>query len=425
VKDLAKKHEEIVRRPERLIYRSCYAAADLRGLLESAVTRSRIRTLPAAQLYFSIKELDDEEIASLLPHITEEQWTAVLDLDLWRKDRFSPDAFLGWERHLIGAEDAVARKLFRAADPEILELVFRRELRILARTEDDEFEADPGDRETLLTPDGNFLIALPRNPEKARLYRLLLLKLYALDGATAGMLLAESRARTMSELEEEAYQARRDRIESLGFQDYYDAIGIYTPLEPGDRLPEKPRAGSAEIGLLPVSSSAFEGRGPMLLFQALAGMDVSETERLVEELFLVCNRLLSADQVSPASPERVRKEIRKALAGINLGLCVWSRGSIPHAVTGLRQHYMLSFFQIGFGQLDRLRNAAQSLVGVRNPDPGGFLEAALEGFLRRYPVLTELRKGRVRRRFIEQPQDLEWSHRLLDRIRRGESEVES
>ena len=50
---LERKHREILRRPQELIYRSCYAPADLHEMLATADGRSRIRRLPPAQLYFS------------------------------------------------------------------------------------------------------------------------------------------------------------------------------------------------------------------------------------------------------------------------------------------------------------------------------------------------------------------------------------
>ena len=414
-----KRRREIVRRPEEVVYRSCYAPADLNQMLESADTRSLIRRLPPAQVYFGIKDLDDEAVARLLLHLTEEQWTTVLDLDLWRKDRLDLPAFLGWQRHLIQAEDAVARKLVRATEPKLWQTFFLKTLEIYVRVEEDEFDGEPTDRETVITPDGGFLIGLPRNPEMARVARELLARLYELDADWIRTVIIQARMQTPSELEEEAYQSRRRRIEDLGFQDYFDAIEIYTPLQLTDPLPEKRRQKGHEPTELPSNLGSFGGGGPILLLQAMSLLETERLQELVEELFFVCNKVLSADRISPAKPSNIKHGIRKALSGINLGLSFWSEEQLGKAAAGLRRHFLVSFFQLGFGQLTELRTRAEEVrAGGFVPEAGSFEEAVLEGLLRHFPVLTGRRKGRIRRRPIRNLGDMRRAFELLQKMRR-------
>ncbi|MFB3142360.1 MAG: DUF6178 family protein, partial [Acidobacteriota bacterium] len=157
--------EAPVHRSEELIYNSVYRPVDVRALLESADTRGQIRRLAVPHLFFGLKELADEEFLGLLPHVTEEQWTGILDLDLWSGDNMSSEQFLDLERHIVQAEDPVARKLIRAADPELWELLFKRKLKIYPKVEEDEYEAEPQAGEWLVTPDKNYLIVLPQTPE--------------------------------------------------------------------------------------------------------------------------------------------------------------------------------------------------------------------------------------------------------------------
>ena len=242
------KQAKLVSQPEEIVYRSCYASVDLNELLRSAETRSTIRTLPPAQLFFSLKEMDESQMLELLPHITEEQWTTVLDLDLWDRDEISLDRFLAWQRHIVRSEDPVARKITRATDFEVWALGFKAGIEIFAREEDGEFSEEARAVGQYETPDGHFLISLPRNPEKARLYQQLLQRLYELDPDFARGLLSACRFQTSIELEEEAYQNRRRRIEDLGFQDYFEAIEIYTPRSVEEVLPEKKPLRPACVG---------------------------------------------------------------------------------------------------------------------------------------------------------------------------------
>lgn len=400
------------KRPEDLIYQSCYAPVDLRSMLAHAETRSRIRRLPAAQLFFSLKELDDEEISQLLPHVTEEQWSAVLDLEIWRKDRMSLPALLGWQRHVITAEAAVARKLVRAAEPELWELAFRRGMRVYEKIDQDEFEDEPDAADVMETPDGQFLVAFPGNREQAKVMRGLLQRLYELDPATTALLIQEARFRTPMELEEEAYQNRRRRLEDLGFPDYYDALSVYSPIRLGERLRSKPRTQSGVQGELPVPTGMFQAYGPLLLFQCLAANSATgDLQALVEELFLFCNRLLAADRVPPGDSARIRRGIRKAVCGINLGLSLWSGDDLQRATAGLREHFLLEFFQLGFGALCGLREEARQCLG----DPPRRRSLRGMGLLRRYPVLLRRIDGKVKMRFLRHAADLAATRRWLER----------
>ena len=404
-----------VHRSEELIYNSVYRPVDVRDLLESADTRGQIRRLAVPHLFFGLKELADEEFLGLLPHVTEEQWTGILDLDLWSGDNMSSEQFLDLERHILQAEDPVARKLIRAADPELWELLFKRKLKIYPKIEEDEYEAEPHEGEWLVTPDKNYLILLPQTPEEARLLRALILRLYELEPAYIAILFESSAARTSAEIEEVAYQHRKSRVEEMGFQDYFEAIDIYTFFPPEEPLPEKKQEQLREVSTLPVQLEETI-KGPLLLFQAFALITNSqESQALLEELFFVCNKVLSADRASPADPERVKETIGKAITGINLGLDWYSKGNLQKAAEDLRRHYLQSFFQAGYSRLVELQRKGRGLKDTSGePEPGSFLEAFLEGLLKKYPLLSEQRDGKIQRRFFQTRRDLETAKALLD-----------
>lgn len=417
---VARKSVTLVRRPEELVYRSCYAPADLREMLKSADTRSRIRHLPPSPLYFSLKELEEEEMALLLPHLSEEQWTGILDLDLWSRDRVSDGQWLYWQKHIVEAPAPVARKLLRAADPELWELTFKRNLQIYGKDED-QVRADLNEGEWLETPDEKCLIVLPKNPDQARLLRSLILRLYELEPERVALTLQSARFRTASEIEERAYQNRKRRIEDLGFQDYFDAISIYTFLPPETPLPEKSPDRIYEVNLLPVRLPQ-ESEGPLLIFRAFANLTRrQEIQPLVEELFYVCNKVLSADRISAADPARLKRGIRKAITGMNLGLEWWSGQDLEKAAQGVRRHYLQSFLQAGYSRLLELQNEARRIrAGAHRPAAGSFGEAFLEGLLKRYPLLTEPSGDRLRRRFLRDCADLEKGKETLREVMRGD-----
>ena len=400
-------------RPEDVVYRICYARANLSELLQSAETRSRIRRLPPAQLFFSLKELDEAEIQRLLPHLTEEQWTGILDLDLWSRDRVLLNRFLYRMSHILRSEDAVTQKLLRGTDLELLGLALN-PLRIHRLDEDGAPEAEGP---VLETPDHHYVVELPEDAEEARFLRAFILRLYELDSEGAALLLEESHFRTWSEMEEMAYQSRKRRVEDMGFQDYYDAIEIYALLPLDASLPLKNWEKIREVSALPLAATELSS-GSILLIAALARFTrPQEMESLLEELFFVCNKLLVADRISPDDPALVKQGISKEINGINLGLDCWSGGNLLVAEEGLAKHYLQSFFRLGYSQIRALQEEARRIQSeTPEPEPGSFLEAVLHGILERYPVFTESKEGQIGRRFFSTREDLAMSHKHLSEI---------
>ena len=399
-------------RPSELIYRTCYAPVDLAGLMETAENRSRIRRLSVPQLYFGLKELGEHQIQALLPHISETQWQGVLDLDLWNRDRANAGKFLFWAGQIIQAENPVARKIVRGTDRQLLELWLKRRIGIEEIVDDDPGPAPKGD--FMETPDRSYLVQLPRNPEESRLARSLILKLYELGPEEIRLWIQESRYRTSIELEETAYQNRKRRIEDLGFQDYFDAVEVYAYPPPGTPLPEKSRDKLRAVGTLPAPVARMKA-GPLLLFQALAAFArPHELEPLMEELFFVCNKILSADRTPPNRTSRVKRAIRKALSGINLGLEVWSEGDLNRARDGLRRHYLQTFFQQGYSRLAELRDRARKIRARDFLEPGSPLDDALAELARNYPLLLVEIRGKRRRRFLKNSSDLDRANRYLE-----------
>jgi len=407
--------EDLIRRPEEAIYRTIYAPVDLHELLASAETRSRIRRLPPVQLFFGLKELSDEEVAQLAPHISQEQWRAVIDLDIWSRDRANTRELINLQRHILLNEDSVASKLVGAPDPELWELAFAKLMKIHPKIEE-EVEGEPKEGDYFETPDNEYLIVLPRNPELARILRAILIRLYQLDPKWTRIRLESARFRTPTELTESAYEKRTRRVEEMGFQDYYEAVEIYAPLVQGETWPVKEK-GKEQVSTLPAPARLPESGG-LFLMQVLAYLSRSrDISPLLEELFFVCNKILTADRASPAEPRLVRKGIRKALTGMNLGLNLWSDGNFERAAVGVQEHYLQSFFRLGHTRLLELREKAQASAAKREPEAGSAQAALLKGLLRKYPIQSWQREpgARLHWRFFS----------TADEVRKAEKKLRS
>ena len=410
----------IVEHTEELVFNSCYAPFDLSGLLQSSENRSRIRKLPATQLFYSLDSLEPEEMQLLLPHITGEQWTTFLDLDLWEKDELNTNALIHWESFTLETEDAVARKLLRATDPELLQLLWKRELQIIARVEEDEFETEPPvDRSTFITPDNNYLVVLPEDPEKSRLIHSFITRLYQLDPDYARLSLEASRFALSLELEEDAYQNTRRRIEDYGFQDYFNAVEIYSPRSADSLLPEKDNPLPGASKELPVPLDHGRHSSGFVFLEALAAVSSrDDIDPLLQEMFFVCNKVISADRGRPGDTEAVRAGISKAINGISLGLDTWSGGDLNRAIEGITSHHLTSFFQIGYDSLLQVKRKADS---APEQDAGSLGEAVIENLRSPYPRYTESqeKEGKISftARYFRNASEIEETTKMLEQLK--------
>ncbi len=399
---------------ETLVYKSVYAPVDLRQMLETVESRSRIRKVPVSQLFFGLKTLEHQEVVALLPHVTEEQWIGILDLDLWQRDRMSVGRFIYWQKYILEVLDSVASKLIRATGSDLWEIAFKRLIKVFPKDEEDEQSGEGDQGEWFETPDRNYWLLLSLSPNVARLTRALITRLYEVDPALAALLIQSSSYRTSIEIEEAAYQDRVLRLENIGFQGYYDAIEIYSPLSLESSFPRKRWRGPVGMGALPWQLIR-RTRVPLILFQAFTSLTgPQEVQALMDELFWVCNRLLAADGVSAGELSEVKAGIRKAISGMNLGLDYWSKGEVGQATEGVRNHFLQSFFQLGYGRLLHLQTQAREIAsGPHTLEAGSFEEAVLEGLLRGYPVLTLQVKSGIRHRFFYDLLDLQRAQRSL------------
>ena len=73
---------------------------------------------------------------------------------------------------------------------------------------EEEVEGEPKEGDYFETPDNDYLIVLPRNPELARLVRAILIRLYQLDAEVDSAPSRIGPFRTPTELTESAYEKR-------------------------------------------------------------------------------------------------------------------------------------------------------------------------------------------------------------------------
>ncbi len=386
---MAKERKEKSLAPEAL--RAARAAlAQARGrrrldvILDSKDAQALVRSLPADELYLTIREVGLADAVPIVQLASPAQFKVFLDLEAWSRGTFDPRRTLPWLRaaragaHLEPrAEARWARKL-AALDPEVLFLVLRDAVRLhdLEEDPDPEFASD----RFMRTPEGKYVLEFEVDGVEYAAVRGLLDDLYAEDPFKATRLLSAIRFETPSELEESALRWRTGRLADLGWPSLEEALSWFArpPRAPAHTAGPPARPGGFFLAAL--------ARGT-LLDRAAARLDPDGQDRVEADLAAAANAVLVADAVDPGDLDAVRSAFEAARAYLDLGLEALAGGDEERASAVLVETPLKRVFQHGFGRVLELSWRAQRILarageGARLGSP---LDEALAALAARRP----------------------------------------
>lgn len=370
-------------------------AADLEAFLSDPGAELIVRESSFEQVFFTIKALGLADATGLLPHVTPTQVRGFVDLDCWRKDSFVPGPFMQWIAGFVQVGPEATARALSGIDEDVVAL-FLKDLIEVFEIERDE---PPPERELTFTPDGSLAVGIGEKSDAASIAALILDALFRFDPDRGFRILRRVRYVTRVELEETAYQNKTRRLDVHGFVDYYEALSIYaSPEAHATTLDPRPASGSTEpipgdTGPQPLPTVFAETLADgSFLMEALADVETSETARLADELTALGNRILSANLVNLGEVGGIRNALGEMKDFLTIGLESLTQETGMPASRALETHHIQTLFRTGFGEIARLRLAAERLVRIPGFRPE-LLESPdvefLGGAIRFKPLLWE------------------------------------
>lgn len=184
--------------------------------------------LSPSEFYFLLKDIGPRDASPLLVRATDEQLSRIVDFDAWEGQRYSPTRFTAWLELAKEESDAVALRMLRAVDPEVLAL------QIMSQSQVVEVDKTPeqvdifgGRDEVFQTPDREFWIICIEGADTIPDMKGLVDQLYEADLEWARDLLKASAWELVSSLEDEALRFRTARLSEEGFPSPEEAEQIY------------------------------------------------------------------------------------------------------------------------------------------------------------------------------------------------------
>lgn len=191
---------------------------DIEKLVEIDTDLSQI---PVQPLYISLQSTSTDQIAQIVPKLSKNQRQALLDLDLWRRDKIDVASFETWIEVYSKVEDTDLTQEFVKSEDFLIFL----KARVVLYTFDAEEPEYPDHDYYFLTDCGMLLVEYSEHFKYPNELKYLIRNLYAdLGVENAYSMLFKLINDSFSLLEEGAYQLKKDRLRDYGFVDYYEAI---------------------------------------------------------------------------------------------------------------------------------------------------------------------------------------------------------
>lgn len=317
------------------------------ALLEEVDGKALVRSIPAEDVYATIVEVGLADCTEIVQLATPDQFRTFVDLAAWQRDQVDPLEVLRWLRAARGDDEVPFLDKVRGLDLEVLELLFSRLVVVHDLEEDPDVNPEGS---TMEMPEGRYLLEFKVEGVDEAALRRLTMDLMAGNPFEFARFLESARYESPTELEETAFQFRQSRLEDLGFPPLEEAMRVFSWLDP-DRVKGRrpPQPGLATQGRVDFVAAAFRGLG--------------EVERLNLEMEVrgLVNRVMVAQAAEPGDPAALRRASEYARDTLDLGLEHLTGGVPAEAAEVVREHPLVTLFQVGFSLTLRLKRKAERL----------------------------------------------------------------
>lgn len=333
--------------------------------------------LPAQAFVQIARNLRQERRTELLlAHASPEQLTSLFDLDTWSAERIDVARARTWltaisdSYQVAGRDRGALANLMYQMDPEMwtVALVPGTVVILLDPDRDesrDDAMADLGDLFPYETPDGMFVVGVP-DDEQGRMAAHVIDRIYRDSLADGRKLLLAIHSAMFSQMEEDLLRWRSGRLADLGFVEWEDAMKLFKPLARDAALDRT----NEDQGFVP----DLDGAEHLITFSAndllrriMARLDPEEHGIRSRQFLLLVNEVMAAQRFDPGDEALQRRAIDQAQATVELGMQMLAAARPGHPdIDGflaerVRAIGLRDVFRVGYGALDKLRQAALTL----------------------------------------------------------------
>ncbi len=347
-------------------------------ILNAPQPAALVHSIPETDLYFLVQDIGTEDSLPILSLASNAQWEFMLDMAVWKVDRFENRSLTRWLHLRFLADPDRFLQWFENDEREFVEWYLFKNIQVRMREPDE----DPSDfPDAFMSLDNEvFFRLLPESDEpidwedesadadedRYSFITALLEKLSADDPIRYMNVMMEIQTILPAETEEEAWRLRNVRMAERGFLPFDEAIGVYQPLKPGAVpqrivMPKKPDSIHA-----PVPSYASATLQSDNAF--VRSLKVLEHDPLLldiqTELAALVNQMVVADQKTITSRSDIEEVVQKAAGYLSIGLerLTENASDVLKNAAVIRSRMLSGIFRVGYGAALDLKWKAQAWV---------------------------------------------------------------
>lgn len=345
----------------------------MNALLDNPDTTAAVQALSPVEFYDLYHEVGPGDAMALLEYASAEQVQTCLDLDIWRGDEISDEALTPWIEPLLALPVEKFAELFDHIDPEIIALYLHRNVHLyVAEDKNDEVEIPETESQNIAqTPDFLYWVAYPEDDDKAEILRQLVDKLYAAFGVKKAWSILEGMHWEMeTDLQEQAYHFRTERIRELGFMPRNEAAAIFATLPVAKLIDEIKNAADKECIVrtgcisdkLTMALAAVDDSPAADTYFAKILSQLPNRLPIRNQLVAIAQQIATFDGYQPHETDGFDNAMILGIAYINLGLEYASEHNDALAAKILRSVPLRRLVTLGWNITLELRRKAKILT---------------------------------------------------------------
>ncbi len=372
------------------------------------------RLISDEEMFFTIKELGEENALALVGATTGRQLQYLLDIDFWKKEKFDPEMAGRWLDLIARIGENKILQFLQVTDPELLVTALRPVITVEIRNPDTDL-TEQRDSLPPFTLDDLFFLDFP----DARWEEALKLIVEVIFNWKQEYYfeLMENLARGVAfENEELALKWSRGRLADHGIPDFDEAVEVYSYLGPAEisQEGEEPFAaldyglsGAPPVLEYPLKLVEQENFFRKCLDQISDGQ---QRDRIALQLAHLANKVIVADGRDPGSLSQMNQSLNKISGHISIALEDLCGTDLAKGEQILACNHLEILFRRGFSLIHEvIREAGRLLAtcegGIDNL--GMPLAGLLKALLNRRPCFGGLPPSDPQPREFNSLQDLE------------------
>ncbi len=358
----------------------------LNTILNSDMPATLIQSFPDQDFYFLMYQIGVDDFIPILSMASFEQWEYILDMEVWKNDMIDIPQMTRALDLLFKADPKRLLRWIINEKPDFIEYYFFKNIQVRIREHDE----DPSDFEDgYRTIDDVFYVKFPEIPDtlpdylsenidiaelkknrqaSEELITTMLNTVAEMDLSVYQSILLESCSIIAAETEENQLRLKNIRLAEKGFSPYYEAVGIYQPVDHPDKLRKKPlkyiKAPVYGTDLpAPPQYPAGLLSNDSLFAKSIALIEETLLLNLENEFAALVNRLISADKKSIHEKNDLEQIIKKACSYLDLGIGLIHGGKDQcqpgHGAAIIKKYWLEDIFRIASAAGIRLKAKAE------------------------------------------------------------------